>query len=281
MTAVAVLVFVVLGVAVVLFFVSTATFVFGSVDRKRLERFALRQALFITPGNGNVVIRYLATTRRWRGGLLYLAVLVSYGWVTVGTHNQQDVNLLGVFCGWFVGAVIAEWRVDSLARGPGAVALLHRRRIADYVRQRVLVPAALLWSAVPVLAVIAVAVTLRRSANQLSAAATLCAGLLVGSAILLVVRRILQRPQPMVAPDLLEADNAIRGRSLNVLMGCALAIGGYLGSVSLDEIVVPSDAGAVGLAHLFGFAALPILGVLVARTPRRTPLAPAAVLFAA
>lgn len=272
MNFVAVLALVVLGLAALVFLVSTASIAFGSVTRKRVERFALRQCLVISPANGNVVIRYLATTRRWRGGLLYLVLLVSFAWVLLITQNQGNVNLLVAFSGWFVGAAIAEWRVDSLARGPRAAAMLHRRSIGDYVRTYILALVATLWLAVLVLGVSAVVATISRSSDRGPAALTLGAGLLAGAAIVLVVRRILARPQPLVALDLLEADNAIRGRSLNVLTGCGLAIGGYLVALSVGEIVPRPDSVVPHLAQLVGFLALPILGVIVARTPRRTPV---------
>lgn len=262
----------VLGVAVVAFLTTTASMFSGSVDRRRLERFALRQALIITPANGNAVIRYLATTRRWRGGLLYLVVLVSFAWIAVIKHNQGDINFLVAFSGWFVGAVVAEWRVDSLARGPRAAALLHRRRIAEYVSRGGLWTAVAVWVATPVLAVSAVVMCVSRSSDRGPAAATLFAAMLAGSAILLVVRRVLARPQPLVSADLLEADNAIRGRSLNVLMGSAIAIGGYLSAVSVGEVFALPELSVVHLAQLLGFFALPILGVIVARAPRRTPV---------
>lgn len=261
----------VLVVAVVVLLVSATALVFGPVDPGRLGRFALRQHLLITPDNGNIVIRYLATTRRWRGGLLYLMLVASVAWLFIAdTHG--NISGLNAFVGWFVGAVIAEWRVDALARGPRSAALLHRRRIDDYVRRPVLALVLLVWLAVPVLASIAVAKTVQRSYDEFQAGATLAIGLLAGAGMLLVARRVLHRPQPLVAPDLLEADNAIRGRSLNVLAGSAIAIGGYLGAVSVGEVIARPESGAVHLAQLLGYFALPILGVIVARAPRRTPM---------
>ena len=265
-----VLIVVLIG-AVVVLLVTAMQLVFGRVDRRRLDRFALRQALVITPENGNTVIRYLATTRRWRGGMLYLAVAGLIAWVAL-TAEQLNVNLAVVFSGWFVGAVIAEWRVDSLARGPHAAAMLHQRRIDDYVRRTPLLLAVLVWVAVLVLGVTAVSATARRAVDLVPAAVALTASLLAAAVIVLVTRRILARPQPLVAADLLEADNAIRGRSLNVLVGCALAIGGYLGAAFVGEIVARPDSPTVHLAQLFGVLVLPILGVTVGRAPRMTPV---------
>lgn len=263
-----------LVVALVALVLAPVTKLFTPVDRRRLQRFALRQALRITPDNGNVVISYLATTRRWRGGLLWVTLLLSVTWYLV-TRHRVDFSAVAAFGGWFAGAVIAEWRVDSLARGGRSAALLYRRRIGDYVRRPALVTAVAVWLALPVLTVVALVASVHRSTDDLAAGAALLAVVTVGSVILLVVRRILQRPQPLVAADLLEADNAIRGRSLNTLVGSALAIGGYLGAVAIGEIVANSQAAGVGVANLFGYAALPILGVIVARAPRLVPVLPA------
>jgi hypothetical protein len=50
---------------------------FGPVRRDRVAQFARRQQLPITVGNGHLVIRYLATIRRWRAGGLAAGLLVS------------------------------------------------------------------------------------------------------------------------------------------------------------------------------------------------------------
>lgn len=258
----------VLGLLVLLLVVGTVVPLFGPVDRARVRRFAVRQGLTVTADNGNSVIRYLATTRRWRGGLLWLALL---GFVlgAVATRHGVTLSVFDAFCGWFAGAVVAEWRVDALTRGPRAAALLRARRLTDYVGPRVVCFVVLVWSAVAVLGVTAVVVSLGRSTGRTGAVVTLLACVLVATIICAVVRRVLERPQPLVAVDLLDADQAIRGRSLHVLLGSALAIGGYLIAVTIGQVVARDDDVWIGVAIVIGDIALPVLGVVVARGPRR------------
>ena len=75
---------------------------FGPVERKRLVRFAERQQLAITVDNGNHVIRYLATTRRWRVSGLCASIVLSVAW---GWHNHGlSFGSLQLLSGW-VGAL--------------------------------------------------------------------------------------------------------------------------------------------------------------------------------
>src|SRR5437763_6179029 len=48
----------------------------GSVSRRWVEEFAKLHRLEVTPGNGNQIIAYRATTRRWRTTGLLLGVVV-------------------------------------------------------------------------------------------------------------------------------------------------------------------------------------------------------------
>src|SRR5262245_37142806 len=69
-----------------------STFASGPVTRVRLERFAGRQRLEITPTNGDQVIAYLATTRRWRVAGLVTGLLTSAVWAQL--HAGVTVNFL-------------------------------------------------------------------------------------------------------------------------------------------------------------------------------------------
>src|SRR4051794_10884184 len=80
---------------------------FEDVKRGRVERFARREALPITVGNGPVVIRYLATTRRWRGTGLLTAFALAILLPLVRSDGQIRIEEVWAFIGWFVGAVIA------------------------------------------------------------------------------------------------------------------------------------------------------------------------------
>jgi hypothetical protein len=247
--------------------------VFTGVDRKRLERFALRQALVITVDNGASVICYLATTRRWRGGLLTVGLAAAAVYDIV-SGRAVGVTTVVAFAGWFVGALVAEWRVDAGARGPHVAASLHRRRLAYYLDGPVLQLLVGLWLCVLGLALAGLVLALVSDRAPFgSTVGVLIAVVLVGGVIWLVTKRVLTRAQPLTADDVLAADNAIRGRSLNVLAGCGIAIGGYLGALAVDVWRLDDNAAPLLLVHLFGYGVLPILGVIVAISPRRTPIA--------
>ena len=188
------------------------------VSRDRLERFARRHDLEVTANNGAQVIRYLATTRRWRSAGLAVSLVLAVGWGVVGGTYRLD--FLTLFAGWFVGALIAEARIDHLTYG--------RRRAASLVPRR---PTAYLpsffWSLVPIVgglaALTAVACAVLSARGWPVAPGRAIGWGLAAAAVVVAVRRmqlhVLRRPQPVAAPDVLAADDAIRSRSLHVLAG--------------------------------------------------------------
>src|SRR3954451_14965315 len=79
----------------------------GPVSRARVERFARRQFLVVTAANGDPIIRYLATTRRWRvAGIVSGYLLAATVSLTVGGIGSSAV--IALFAGWFAGALVAE-----------------------------------------------------------------------------------------------------------------------------------------------------------------------------
>jgi hypothetical protein len=103
----------------------------GPVTRGRLTAFARRHGLVVTAGNGSLVIRYLATTRRWRAtGLL------------AG---------LTLFAGWFVGALVAEFRLAASPSGPRRAAWISPRVPGSYLPRGA-------WALVPIAAGISLVV---------------------------------------------------------------------------------------------------------------------------
>jgi hypothetical protein len=235
---------------------------FGPVSRRRVERFASRQQLEITSGNGDLVIRYLATTRRWRSAGLATGLLASvvYG-VSRGT-SSADVP--AEFIGWFLGAVVAEWRLSGIDPGANRAALLVPRRRSDYLSR----PARIMTDAT--LAIMFGAGLTDIAWTVLDGApvsAPHVALLLLAAAVVVIValvqRRLLARPQPVAARDLLAADDAIRSRSLHVLTGSALAVvTPLLVPLALDLVTGwPSAfAGVVTAAYFIG----PFAGWLIA-----------------
>jgi hypothetical protein len=215
----------------------TAALADWPVSRKRVERFACRHDLEITPDNGRQIIAYLATTRRWRaagaaGGLTAYAV-------TALQHDRIGVNLVNLLTGWFLGALAAEARAVGLLPGRRAASLIPRT-LDRYVSgpARWALPA----SVIAFLAVAAVGGPRRALIPTVLV-------LLVSVAVWLVDRHVLRRSQPLAGADRLAADDAIRSRSLHgltaaatgLVLYCALAVAPQLTvlAVPLGLIAVP------------------------------------------
>jgi hypothetical protein len=262
------------AIVVIVLVALTATLSFRDVTRRRLAGFALRQALPITVDNGMQVIRYLATTRRWRGAGLLVAMLVEVGYQAT-LDRGYSVHLTGgaIFAGWFVGAVIAEWRIATVPIGERRVASLQPRRISEYLARPVLGLVAVVGAAVAVTELlVAVDVLPHRPDARWVPWLEITLTVVTGAAIVLAARRVLDRPQPSAAPDVLAADDALRSRSLYVLAGSAVALGGYLGAqiVNASNFAGPgSGYRAVDAFEMVGALVLPIGGFLIARSPRR------------
>jgi hypothetical protein len=180
------------------------------VASSRVRDFSTRQQLEITVGNGNHVIAYLGTTRRWRAFGLALGIVAS---VLIGLP-AISINSLPLLSGWFVGALIAELRVLPPPAGPRRAALVARRKLSTYVSPE--------GRALPrVAAVLIVPIGLVRPMQTLP---WTIAALGVAALVLVTQRRVLDRPQPAGSSDLIAADDAIRSRSLNVLAGGGTAL---------------------------------------------------------
>jgi hypothetical protein len=244
------------------------------VSRTRVDRFARRERLVITPGNGNHVIRYLATTRRWRIAGLGAGIAAS---VLHYLPNEVRLDASIIFAGWFAGALMAEVRVDHLRHGARRAALVRARRANDYVGRAT-------WALGPVSAVVAVlaaGATLAGAATGRadpdgSAVAWLPIAIGIAVAVRLVQRRVLRRPQPLAPDDVIAADNAIRSRALHVLSagGAALVLLCVSAQVAAAS---PVGVSAVDLSALRGaFAVLVgVVGWLWATGSLRAPGVPA------
>jgi len=194
----------------------------GPVLRARVERFARRTGLEVTPDNGNLVIRYLATTRRWRTcgvAIAYLVILVP-----ALARGSVKVDVLVLAIGWFAGALVAEWRVAGMADGPGrrAASLAPRSR-RTHLGTAARWVAAFTTGYAAGLALLALSAVLlgRAPAADLAACLPL---IVIGGAVRLAQQRTLLRPQPLGPPDVTAADDAVRTRSMAVLTGCQVAL---------------------------------------------------------
>lgn len=199
----------------------------GPVSRARLERFARRQHLTLTSTNAALVVRSLALTRRWRA--LGLSTGVACGVLWALREGSLTVNFLAGFLGWFVGAVVAEWRIAGVTppEERRRVASLERRTVAAYLRtgSRVLLGAALAGLVTAFVATVAASGVQEAGPVVEAAAWLLVAG--VGLALVaLTLRHVVTRPQPPTTPDVIAADDALRARAANVLAGSAIAAAG-------------------------------------------------------
>jgi hypothetical protein len=236
------------------------------VSVERLARFARRHAVTLTDENRHLAVRYLATTRRWRTAGVVISIVISSAYTWWHTRTMEW-SALGMFAGWFVGAVVAEWRLTLPAAGERRVASLVPRRLRDYLG-----PWAL-WTPVGLWALI-LAVALWGLAGGLEWPLVWGPLALLGSGavIVMVGRHVLTRAQPAGAPDLVAVDDALRSRSLHVLAGSAVAIGGYLASIVIGYLAEWGrgfDNNATSFWSAMGLLLYPLVGIAIATAPTR------------
>lgn len=249
---------------------------FGPVSRRRVERFAGRQRLVITPDNGNLVISYLGVTRRWRSLGLLIGVLLSTAWAF--RDSRLSINFLAAFTGWFVGALVAEYRIASAPPGARRAASLEPRLLRRQLRSGALrlpifmtAVSAVCGSAALVSAGTGADVDVPLVLGYL-AAAVAAFGLPV-----IVGRHVLARPRPLgTSVDQQLADDALRDRSLQVLAGCAIALATYPAANLASQVGDSLNERLGGVPWIMGAVLLvlgPICGWLVATRAR--PKSPA------
>lgn len=247
------------------------------VSRARLERFARRQQLQITPDNGDRVIRYLAVTRRWRAGGVLVAVALGVLWVTIANLGGStdlfsgDINFLQLFAGWFIGAIMAEARLSRTPADQRRHASLRPRDPSMYLPAvtRLAVPAVLAVSMAIGLLTVVLAL-LDRAPDAALAVTAQAAALIVAVVVATVGRHILTRPQPLLPANQLAADDAVRSRSLHALAGSGVALILYAIISQLTAIAAalpdqPADL-ATGAGLVLVLAA-PLLGWWLATWP--------------
>jgi hypothetical protein len=244
------------------------------VSRARLERFARRQHLTLTSANAALVVRSLALTRRWRALGLWTGLATGLLWAL--REGSLTINFLTAFLGWFVGAVVAEWRTAGVTppEDRRRVASLERRTVAAYLRtgSRLLLGAALAGLVAAFLATVA-ASGLQEARPVLEAAAWLLVAGVGLALVALTLRHVVTRPQPPASPDVIAADDALRARAANVLAGSAIAAAGVptaalLGLLGLsrhdDESWASLGLGVMVVELIVGFV------VAMTASPART-----------
>jgi hypothetical protein len=190
----------------------------GPLRRATVERFADRQRLELTDDNAAHVVRALLVTHRWRRAGLVVGLAV--GLLRSALQGSLSLHLIAGLLGWFVGAVIAEWRIGQLVQpGERRAAEPSPRVAARYLTGEVRLIVAL---------VAAVLITLLLVAGVLGGAESswwwwLSYVLALGTGLFMTVRTVVGRPSGFVGTDVRAADEALRCHGLTVLAGAAIA----------------------------------------------------------
>ena len=180
----------------------------------------------LTDANSEFVRGYLRTGRRLRfvcsvAGFLLPPLVVH----AVDPNSHSGPSFGGLIAGYMIGSL---WAGLSPARStPGATraATLAPRRLEDYLPGRLRWG---LWVIGGLTSAMAVAGTVveRPEYPSVTVSGSLMwiAGMAVAvaAAVEAAQRWILRRPQPFVAPDLVEADDAVRSSSIHALAGSGI-----------------------------------------------------------
>lgn len=190
----------------------------GPLRRGTVERFSRRQRLELTDDNATHVVGALLVTHRWRRAGLVVGLGVGLLW---SMHaGALTLHLIAGLLGWFVGAVVAEWRIGRLARpGDRRVAGLAPRGITRYLTAEVRAIVALVGAGLLVLLVVAVV----RAGAQGVWWGWLVYVLALGAGLVLTAGAVVERPSGFVDAGVRAADDALRCHGLTVLAGSAVA----------------------------------------------------------
>lgn len=186
--------------------------------RRTVERFARRQHLELVDANAPHVVAALLITHRWRRAGLVLGVLVGVLWSI--QYGSLTVHFLSGFLGWFVGAVIAEWRISGLDRpGTRRVAALEPRHLSRYIPPVVVAAA----SVVAVVLVAAGIIAAVRSGVSWGWGGWMVYSAAVTVVLAVTARAVVARPSGFTDAAIREADDALRCHGLTVLAGSGIA----------------------------------------------------------
>ncbi len=248
--------FALLLLATSIVFVAGAAFLMlHSVSRPRVQAFARRQHLLITPANGPMVLQALALTRWWRTVGLFVGLAL--GAIPAIPQGKLGANFMAMFLGWFAGAVIAEWRLlGPDGSGPRRSASLNSRELSAYLPRPLLIVVGVVSAMVVLDALIALARQISRHTNVIPTLGWVGMVVLTLAVLGLTARRILQRPQPVGLADVMAADDALRSRSLRVIVGSTVAALGWFISVLVEPFHTRPNLGGVviGATALVGLA---------------------------
>jgi hypothetical protein len=222
--------------------------------------------LMMTDANRPMVERYLRRTKRYRtvgavAGLIFSVFILA---ATEGraSNTLWTNGLITAAAGYLLGAVAAEATLSRPARSAPRAALLELRTLGHYL------PGYAIWAQriLPALSVGLVLLLAGLDVQPSSAAASVLAfaelaalTVLLAGGLELVERLIVRRAQPLAAPELMLADEAIRSSSIHALAGAGIALLLVGLSYQLSRLVTATNG---PLSSVLGF--LSILALLLA-----------------
>lgn len=268
----AVILMIALGIAIVGLIVGIAAP--RPLTRERVEKFAERQRLLMTSVNGPLIVAALATTHRWRRFGLAAGLILALLWAM--REGEFRIDFLAMFLGWFVGAIVAEWRINSPAQTGRRRADLRPRTPATF-----LTPYAMrcLWvvSAALVATGIAAGVgSIGTPVTRPDWLVTTFMTLVVAVALWAVSRRVVDRPRPS-DPDFAVADAALRRNSFAIIAGSAVALSAWPITAYIMAITLQWGRPEVGaLISFVGWFFLMVTGWAVGQQPSDRPAEAAA-----
>jgi hypothetical protein len=216
---------------------------FRAPDERLLERWSHVYGVSLTEGSRPIAATYLRRTKRIRtvGALAGLVASVLYVTLTDGGQSNSFVGngLFLAVVGYLLGTVVAEALVPRPTRADIRTASLVPRTLRDYLPGYAV--AALRVLPVVSVALVPIFMVMKdppiSNVSKLGFAVTSAALLVMALGVELMQRLIVNRPQPALTPDLLEADDAIRSASVHALAG---------GGVALSLIWLTYQLGALG-----------------------------------
>ncbi len=197
----------------------------GHITGDKAERWAASRGLTLTDENRGTVIDYLHTAGLLRGlGLLAGLVLpMMWSWA-LGATGPVIPPWTWAFLGYLTGALFAE---ISLRRPTGGSAAAAPRHLRSYIKP-------LLLRGQIVLGVLLVTAGLAApfvpqgnwpvARPRLPALLAVVGGLIITLSLLAVERWLVLRPQPVLTPGQLAADDAIRSQSVQSIAASGMAV---------------------------------------------------------
>jgi hypothetical protein len=209
---------------------------------------ARTNAVQLTPDTRAALAAYLRNRRGLRRIGAFAGLILPPA-ITAGTGIDLQVSgVVWVLLGYLIGLLVAELTFARIAGTGPRMASLTTRRLADYLPR----PLAVAQVAVPALNA-ALAVVAARivdaspdadafatgSTFQDLTAAAVVAGpiaVLLAAGALLGERALVRRPQPMVEPDLVALDDAMRSSSVRTVAATSVATTSFLVACQLGGI---------------------------------------------